>query len=203
MATLTFRSAIVAAPPAGSLYTNKVAPLTNEEIDRNFLNLDIEIHQNATNIELNRQRLPDAGPIIPVATIPDNFGNPVPIPRGKIWLNTLDDMAYIWNGANWIQLNDRVDFLNELFDVDTSPLAGHILVWDPTAADAVGNVGQWINVPHEHYIDDLLDVDTTGVAQHEILQWDSTAIDADGRVGQWVPTNIIDGSPDGGATDDF
>ena len=57
----------------------------------------------------------------------------------------------------------------------------------------------WILMPAggAQYVDDLLDADTTTLAptaNASYLMWNGT---------NWVPSNVTDGSPDGGATDDF
>jgi hypothetical protein len=67
--------------------------------------------------------------------------------------------------------------------------------------DTVG----WTLIPDNgaQYIDELLDVDTTGkVDGTSLLMWDATKVTG-GITGQWVVTSIIDASPTGGSTNDF
>ena len=153
MANLTFRSSAVAAP-VGSTYITKNAPLTYLEIDNNFINMDIEIHQNRTDIDylLARQTIV-------------NVNAPTNPAIGQLW-HDLDDFApygttWLWDGTNWINIS-RLKYIDNLFDVIAAPPQGQ-----------------------------------------GMLAYDPLAVDAEGRTGQWIINFVVDGSPDGGATDDF
>ena len=187
MAVLTLRSSAVTPPFAGAFYTTKGAPLTYLEIDNNFIELDAEIHQNITRIELLELMIPVASAAAPAVATP-----------GKLWYDTTGDEYRYWSGTQWVSIS-RVEYIDELIDVDTStvpPAIGDTLSWDGA---------NWIPSTPVLAIDELIDVDTSTNTPNDwdLLRWDSSATDVNGNIGQWIPTNVIDGSLNGGATNDF
>jgi len=139
MATLTLRSSAVAAP-LGFTYTTKGAPLTYLEIDNNFINLDIEIHQNRDDIDylLARQTIVNAN-------------QPTNPAIGQLW-HDLDALpnpeTFLWDGTQWVNIS-RLKYIDNLFDVIAPgplgpPLQDQgLLAYDAAALDAAGRQGQW------------------------------------------------------------
>ena len=191
MANLVLRVAAGAPPTPPGTYVTKNAALSYLEIDNNFINLDTEIHQNRADIDILINKSVTVSPTAPATPI-----------TGALWFNNLTNTLFCWDGTNWQDTGQTTP---------TGPNAppGGATQGD-TWYDTANNLMMYYDGTNWQpmgggYIDSLLDVDTSSVAAKEwdLLRWDPDAVDADGRTGQWVPTNVIDGSPDGGLTDDF
>lgn len=216
MADLTLRVAAVAAP-TGSTYTTKAAPLLYAEADNNLINLDTEIHQLDTRLTLVEANLTALegrvttaeaniiaidGRVVVLEQKQTAIGAVAPTPAtpGQIWFNSSTGVSYIWDGAAWQPLGGATSTVSAIapaspnvgdvwYDLNTQALN----VWDGTA---------WLNASGVTIIDGLDDVISAGALNSQLLVWDPTATDGT-NVGQWVATYTLDGSPTGGATDDF
>ena len=132
--------------------------------------------------------------------------------EGDLYYDTATDALMKWDGTSWTSVGTVVTVTYSNTAPTGTAVVGseHYVTSDGTRTGTITqrfiyDTTGWTETPASgaKYIDELLDVDTTGkVGGESLLMWDATKVTG-GVTGQWVVTSIIDASPTGGTTDDF
>jgi hypothetical protein len=121
------------------------------------------------HLDLNNNQL--------VRTLFENLASaPTPF-EGKVYYNTTDKNAYVYNGTSWLNMSNIVTSFSGLSDTNiTSLTVGEIAQWDGLA---------WINRTlaeagisasnHNHALDSLSNVSITANSSGELLMWNGTS----------------------------
>lgn len=129
----------------------------------------------------------DASSKVPAANLPsyvddvleyaDLASLPLTGETGKIYVTLDTNKTYRWSGSSYIEISANIiNNLDDLLDVVApTPTDGQVLTWD-------SGTNKWINAtPSAGSLNDLTDVDTSGVATNDFLKYNGT---------QWVPAPV-------------